>query len=104
MHVKENLVYDKFSGELIGFSDMGDTNEHLLRLKENNGTVNLPLASTMLTLMVRELFTKFTFPYASFPSANLTGDQLVPIFYEAVMRRIERCGLKFLMHHFHLLI
>jgi hypothetical protein len=93
MHLKENLVYDKFSQELIGFSDMGDINEHLLRLKDNVNSADPPLAKTMLTLMVRGLFTNFIFPYASFPSAHLTGDQLVPLFYEAVMR-IERCGLK----------
>lgn len=29
--VREDLVYDKHSGALIGFSNLGDTNEHLLK-------------------------------------------------------------------------
>lgn len=47
----------------------------------------------MLVLMVRGLFTNFSFPYASFPTSSLTGDQLVPIFYEAVLR-LEKCGFR----------
>ena len=31
MHVKENLVYDKHSGALIGFANLGQTNQHLLQ-------------------------------------------------------------------------
>ena len=27
MHIKENLVYDKFSGELVGFSSLGSVND-----------------------------------------------------------------------------
>ena len=29
MHLKEDLIYDKHSGELIGFSNLGSINEHL---------------------------------------------------------------------------
>ena len=29
MHVHEHLVYDKHSGDLIGFSNLGDINSHL---------------------------------------------------------------------------
>jgi hypothetical protein len=43
--------------------------------------------------MVRGLFSNFKFPYASFPSTNLTGDQLVPIFYEAILS-LQIFGLK----------
>ena len=46
-----------------------------------------------MVLMVRGLFTNFTFPYVSFPTSNLTGEQIVPIFYEAMMQ-VERCGFK----------
>lgn len=49
----------------------------------------------MLVLIIRGLFTSFTFPYASFATSNFTGEQMVPIFYEGIMR-IERCGFKVL--------
>jgi len=29
MHVREDLVYDKHEGELIGFTNLGDINDHL---------------------------------------------------------------------------
>ena len=32
MYIKEDLVYDKVSGALIGFTFLGDTNEHLLKV------------------------------------------------------------------------
>ena len=51
------------------------------------------LASAMLVLMVRGLFTSFTFPYATFATSTLTGYHLVPFFYEALFR-LERCGFK----------
>ena len=30
MHVSEDLVYDKHTGELVGFANLGDVNQHLL--------------------------------------------------------------------------
>ena len=32
MHIKEDLVYDKDTGALVGFTSLGDTNEHLLKV------------------------------------------------------------------------
>lgn len=96
MYVKEGLVYDKTSGDLVGYCDIGDINNHLVKLEKeytNNTDCNRTIASTMMTLMIRGLFMNFTFPYACFPSSNLTGEQMVPIFYEAIMR-LERCGFK----------
>lgn len=97
MHIKEGLVYNKSNGDLIGYSDIGDINNHLMKLEEQYTTTGesqtCKLASTIMVLMVRGLFTDFTFPYVSFPTSNLSGEQMVPMFYEAIMR-IERCGLK----------
>ena len=75
---------------------MGEINEHLLQVERqiaNQQSTQQVLATSMLVLMIRGLFTNFTFPYACFPTASLTGDQLVPIFYEAVIR-LERCGFR----------
>ena len=33
MHIKEGLVYHKHTGELVGCCDLGDINNHLLKLK-----------------------------------------------------------------------
>jgi hypothetical protein len=36
--------------------------------------------------MIKVLFHNFEFLYAAFLSSTITGDQLVPLFYEALMR------------------
>ena len=92
MHIKEGLVFDKHSGELIGFTNLGDVNNHITSLERASGTSTQalqPLAKSMLVLMVRGLLSGFKFPYAQFPCASLTGDQLHNIFWEAV-ERLER--------------
>ena len=33
MHIKQGLVYNKHTGELIGFVDLGDINNHLMQLE-----------------------------------------------------------------------
>lgn len=95
MHIKEGLSYDKISGELIGFINLGDINQHLNQLEQDLIT-SLPavsLASSVFMLMVRGLFTTLKFPYAAFPCKSLSGDQIAPLFFEAVFH-LERCGFK----------
>ena len=50
-------MYDKYTGELIGFTDLGDINSHLLPLEQSLVDSKLqPLATTIMTFMVRGLF------------------------------------------------
>ena len=96
MHIKEDLVYDKHSGELVGFVNLGETNNRLIQFErqvESSTCEHEPLANSIVVLMVRGLFTHLQFPYAQFPCASVTGDLLFDPFWEAV-ERLERCGLK----------
>ena len=96
MHIKEDLVYDKHSGELIGFTNLGSINQHLQAFERSleQSTSLEPLANSMLVMMVRGIFTKLQFPYAAqFPCTSLTGNSLYSPFWEAVSR-IELVGLK----------
>ena len=94
MHIKEGLVFDKHSGELIGFTSLGEMNDHIANLEKAGRTQTLePLAKSMLVLMVRGLLSGFKFPYAQFPCSSLTGDQLYNIFWEAVERLERYCLL-----------
>ena len=96
MHIKEDLIYDKHSGALIGFANLGEINTHLLHFEHSlsqGDSASQPLAKTMLTFMVRGLFTSLRFPYAQFPCTKLTGDLLFDPFWEAIYR-LERCGFK----------
>ena len=95
MHIKEDLVYDKHTGELVGFTNLGSINQHLQVFERSleQSTSLEPLANSMLVMMVRGIFTKLQFPYAQFPCASLTGNSLYSPFWEAVSR-IELVGLK----------
>lgn len=98
MHVKEDLVYDKHSGALIGFVNLGETNQHLLQFQqaiEGDTTDSEALAKTMFVFMVRGLFTQLEFPYAQFPCADVSGELLFDPFWEAVYH-LERLGLRVL--------
>ena len=96
MYVKQDLVYDKNTGELIGFMNLGDINNHLLALEQS---MSLPdestevLARTMMVFMVKGLFSRLEFPYAHFPCHKLTGELIFDPFWDAVYR-LERLGLK----------
>lgn len=96
MKVKENLVYDKFEGEIIGFTDLGNVNNEILSLErqcEDDHSEHPPIAKHLLVVMVRGIFFKLDFPYAHFASEDATGDLLFPIVWEAI-RHIEAIGLK----------
>ena len=96
MHIREDLVYDKRTGRMIGFTNLGDINNHLLafeRSVEENRTEGNALAKTMMAFMVRGLFTPLRYAYAQFPCAKVTGDLLVEPFWKAVYR-LERMGFK----------
>ena len=95
LKVKESLVYDKHACEVVGFAELDDIN-HQMSLLENQSASNLyvpPVATHLLTFMVRGIFSSCKFPYAHFPTDSLTGDQIFPIAWEAV-ERLERIGFK----------
>ena len=99
MYIKEDLVYSKHTGSLIGFSNIGDINRHLLQfqasLEDDSLNASEQLAKTMLVFMVRGLLSGLEFPYAQFPCTMMRGDLLFDPLWKAIAR-IERCGLKVL--------
>ena len=52
VHIKNELVYDKHNGSLIGFVNLGDTNNRLLEFENAlyDDDDELPLATSMLVL------------------------------------------------------
>jgi len=93
MHIKESLIFNKHTGALVGFTNLGEMNEHLQKfeqsLEANDGNTQEPLAKSVLVMMVRGLFSQLQFPYAQFPCEAVSGDQLYNPFWNAVMR-LER--------------
>lgn len=95
MHIKDNLMYNKHSGKMIGFVDLGDINSHLVSFEKSlhEDFSGPDLANSMMVVMVRGLFSKLKFPYAHFPCLSVAGEQLFHPFWEAVFR-LERMGFK----------
>ena len=73
MKIWEDLVYDRTGCHLHGFVNLGDINNQLQQLEQNvqNDSPHEHLATEMLTLMIRGLFIKLEFPYASFPTQGI---------------------------------
>lgn len=93
MHIREDLVFDRHSGKLIGYANLGEINNHLIDFEQSIDKSSPKFAKSMLVFMVRGLFSKLQFAYAQFPAMDLSGDLMYEPFWEAV-GRIENCGLK----------
>ena len=90
------IVYNKNSGEVIGFVNMGDVNNQLSELERtcrSHEPERPKIAKQMLTFMVRGIFAHLQFPYAHFPTAAITSDYLSSLVWEAI-RQLELCGFK----------
>ena len=60
MYIREDLVYNKHTGKMIGFTDLGNINNHLLlfeRMINEEQVTAKPLAKSILAIMVKGLFT-----------------------------------------------
>lgn len=92
MKVKEDIIYDKHSGNIIGFCNLGDLNDDLLKV-ERDTDAHPPVAKQILAVMVRGIFFKFDFPLAHFSTEGISADLLFPIVWEGIAA-IESTGLK----------
>ena len=67
MYVKQNLVFEKFTGALFGFIDLGEVNKQLdefeASLKNNVLLLQRLLTKTMIVFMFKDLFTNTVLPY-----------------------------------------
>ena len=95
MYIKQGLVYEKSTGALFGFSDLGEVNNQLDDFKKslsgNCTGLQRPLAKTMLVFMFKGLFTNVAMPYAQFPAFSLKGSDMFPLLWEAI-GRLMRLG------------
>lgn len=92
MKVRESLVYDKHTAQVIGFSQLGDLNDQLDEL-ERCDAEHPSIATHILGIMVRGVFSSLRFPYAHFPTTGIIGVNLFSVMWEAI-ERLERLGFK----------
>ena len=95
MYVKEGLFFNKHTGELIGYADLGEINNLLSDYEQKLTTSDTnprPLGKCMLMFMIREQFTSLKFPYVQFPAANTKGSDIFPLVRQAI-KHLTRIGL-----------
>ena len=80
MKIQENLVFDKSSGELIGFIDLGDPLTTFANVNEDSDQI----ASHVLAFLVRGLATHLKHIVAYFFTGNVTSFQLMLLFWKVV--------------------
>lgn len=95
MYIKQGLVFEKSSGALFGFTDLGEIANEIDEFQHAmvNGGEGLqrPLAKAMLVFMFKGLFNNVSLPYAQFPVCSVKGGDIFPLFWQTV-GRLERLG------------
>jgi len=79
MKIREDLVFNKFTGEIVGFVDFGENSmdKHFSALKKDctmqksKPLDERTLATHMLTVMVRGIFFHLNFPFAQFAATGI---------------------------------
>ena len=96
VRIKSDLVYDKHTGELIGFMNLNNVSNELAVLEQNVNSSKPELAKYLLVLMVRGITSNLKYPIASFATCGVTADLLYPILWEGVELIEIIVGLKVL--------
>ena len=79
MRIQSNLVFDKVSGDLIGFINLGDPMTNFANLTDED-----PIATHALAFLVRGLCTDLKHIIAYFFTGNVTSFQIMPLFWRTV--------------------
>jgi hypothetical protein len=82
--VKEDLVYNKYSGELIGYCNLDNIGNTIMDLENTLLSRESTVAKYVLVLMVRGIVTSLKFPLAAFATQSISADFLYPILWTAI--------------------
>ena len=89
MKVQENLVWDKQTGDLIGFVDLGDPHLNYATLQKHD-----EVASHILVFFVHSVIKPFKFFIGKFCYQYAKAVQMFPLFWKEVGICEENCNLK----------
>ena len=95
MKIKADLVYRKSTGQLVGYTELGNINDELrlFESKVKSEEYRQDFATHVIVYMVRGIFTNLVYPFGFFASLGFTAAQLFPCTMEAISI-IESIGLK----------
>ena len=87
MKIDKNLVYDKYSGQLTGYVDLGDPDVNYSSFKDQND-----LATHVLAYYVRGLASDLKFELGYFGTKDVTAHQIMLTFWRAVAILEDTCA------------
>ena len=88
MKIQQNLVYDKYSGNLVGYVDFGDPGLNYASFKNQDD-----LATPVLVLYVTGLTSKLKFELGYLATKGILSYQIMCTFWRAVMILENTCNL-----------
>lgn len=88
MKIKENLVYDKYTGQLTGYVDLGDPELNFSSFKHHN-----VLATHVLVFYIRGIASYLKFELGYFGTKDVTAHQIMLTFWRAVSILEDTCKL-----------
>ena len=89
MNIKEDLIFDKHSCSLIGFTNVSDVSDIIDKIEqEDNNKLHCNVSSHMLLYMVREMCSTLEFLYDNFATRGITADSLYYSVGGSTMSRI----------------
>ena len=79
MKIQENLVWDKHTGDLIGYVDFGDAELNYATLQKSTN-----IATYVLVFLLRRVVNPFKFSLATFATTGATSSQMFPLLWKAI--------------------
>ena len=79
MKIQENLVWDKYTKERIGYVDLGDIELNYATLPKVN-----EIASHIMVFLVRNIVNPFKFSLANFATKDIQTSQIFPLLWKTV--------------------
>ncbi|XP_066914303.1 uncharacterized protein [Clytia hemisphaerica] len=96
MKIKGDLVFNRATGKLVGFTEMGNVNEEIREFSdrcEEKKVEERAFSKYVNIFMVRGLFSGMKSAFGYYASTGMTGDMLYPTVLEAT-RVLESVGFK----------
>lgn len=87
MQIKSKLVYQRSTGKLVGFMELGSLNDEFQQFQssfDKGDDITRDFATHVLVYMVRGIFTSLIYPFGYFGTQGATGAQLYPCTMEAI--------------------
>ena len=83
--IKDDLVYDKVTGELVGFVNLGNDVDDCYTIRNKEKSIGTPnIATHALVFMVTSIAARLKYSLGYFATTTATADQLFLLMWKAI--------------------